>query len=221
MELIKEEQFDEIIYIGDIINASGISKYTKKDMEQGIYDTLAEFEDFKKDIHDKIKKLSPKSKIVWINGNHDGQRVEKAINEMPERKEILDLKKIFPGVKIVRYGSYYKVGDLYFTHGNKYGDHSTKQTLLDTMKNTVFGHTHTVAEYTKNTMVDDDPIFAKTIGCLCERDASYKPGEPNKWVNAFHVSYIRPDGKFYETTIRILKDGNFMFNGKVFRTKKK
>jgi predicted phosphodiesterase len=217
VDLVEDEQPDEIIYIGDVINATGISeKYSKKDFEQGMYDTMAEFESFMEKIHTPLRNAAPNAKFTITLGNHDGQRVDKAINGVPERAKLLDYRKLLPGIRVIPYGQLYSVGELSYTHGAYYGENCAKQMLIATNRNTIFGDTHTVSEYTKKSMVTGDTMFSKTIGCLTDRNPKYRPGTPNSWVNAFHIAYIRKDGKAYEFTIKLQKDGSFVWNGKIY-----
>ena len=215
-KFIKDEKPDEIIYIGDIINATGISKYTTKTMEDGIYETVGELEGFRDNVHLLLKACAPNAKFTLIGGNHEEQRIWKAIKENPERRKLLDLKTYLKDVRIVEYGKFHKVGDLYYTHGNFYGDTAPKKHLQLAMRNVVFGHTHTVSEYTMRSPTDTEPICAKNIGCLCDRNPDYMRNQYNAWVHAFHIAYINTDGSYYDYTIKLNK-GKFLFNGKIYQ----
>ena len=123
---------------------------------------------------------------------------------------------MLPGINVVPYGKLYNVGGLSYVHGAYYNEACAKKQLIATNRNTVFGHTHTLNEYVKRSMVDDEPMVARTIGCLTDKDPKYRPGEPNSWVNAFHIAFFRRDGKYYEYVIRMLNDGSFHWNGKTY-----
>jgi len=218
-KFIKDQKPDEIIYIGDIINADGISRYWTGDKEEGVYNTVLEIEGFVKDVHSKIKAAAPKAKIVMTGGNHLEARVRKAINEKLFRERLLDLKKYLPDVKILEYGLLYNVGKLHWTHGYYFGGNVAKKHLDVVDRNLIFGHTHTVTEWTKKSPIEDKPIFAKSIGCLCDLNPHYAHNMPNQWANAIHISYVFPDGSFQEFTIRIT-DGKFFYDGKWYSGRK-
>lgn len=215
IDFIKDEKPDEIIYIGDITNADGIGAYWEGDEEEGVYETVKEIEGFVRDVHSKVRAAAPNAKIILTGGNHLEARVRKAIKKKEFRRDQLEIKKYMPDVKIYEYGKVYKVGKLHYTHGWYFNTAHAKKHVDTFGKNLVYGHVHDVSEATKLSIIGEKPIMAKSIGCLCNRNPEYRKNMPNNWVHAFHIAYIRPDGDFYEYTIKII-NGKFFFNNKLY-----
>jgi len=211
----------KVIFMGDIINADGLSKkYRTVDAETGLLDTVTELKEFKKEIFDKIVRIVPEAEFIMLGGNHLEERIAKAIMENPKRGVLLNLEEYFPNVKLLNYNEYYKVGNLYYTHGHYFNDAHAKKHLVTVRRNLVYGHTHDTQEYTAKSPVDSEPTMAKSVGCLC-KDQEYAHKMPTSRVNAFHYMVANKDGTFYEFTIKINRDGTFYFNNKLYGKTKK
>jgi len=216
LDFIEDEKPDQIIYLGDIINGDGISKFWDGDEEEGVYDTANELEAFTRKIHDRIKAIAPKKcKFVLTGGNHFKQRADRAIERKPVRDRLLDIKQYMPDLEVYEYNELYNVGDLYYTHGIYHNDMHAKKTVLNTGRNVIMGHTHTIQQYTMQTMADDEPKTAKAIGCLCNVNPHYARHKPNAWAHAFHIAHVLRDGSFFDQTIQI-KHGKFIYNNKMY-----
>jgi len=218
-DFIRDMKPDEVILLGDYTNADQLSpKYRTTDAENGIYETIEELEGFIKEVVvGGIQKASPESKLVVLGGNHFEQRADKSIRENKSRERLLDLKQYFPhGVKFLKYNEFYKVGDLYYTHGMYCGELHAKKTLMAVTRNLIYGHVHDHQVFVKKSPVDSDPVMAKSVGCLCNPDPYYLHKTPNSWVNGFHIAFFRNDGRHYDYFIQIQKDGSFFFNNKLY-----
>ena len=163
--------------------------------------------------------VSSKCQKVFFIGNHEDW-IEQAIDKNPqgegywELDENLQLKE--RGWKLVELNGTYPLGKLTVCHGlytNIY--HARK--MVDTFSSSViYGHTHDLQEHTKVTPIDVADVHkGKSIGCLCNVNQAYGKNRPNKWVHAFSVVYLLPNGNFNEYTINIV-GGQFIWNGKIY-----
>ena len=106
LQVARDVEVDEIYNGGDAFNADGISKYTHKKMERGIYETMKEIEGFKRHVHDPLMRVLKPNKSFWCGGNHDMQRIEDLFSKLESKREepeliehfhnCLDLEQRFP-----------------------------------------------------------------------------------------------------------------------------
>lgn len=212
---IKDLKPQQIILGGDIIDADGtfgIDGWTADKVQS---DGLPAFErDVKllQSLLSSLQKNAPKAEIVYLEGNHE-ERYRRPLaryGELLKGKFDLVKESGFNG-KWIPYGDYnsfYKVGDMLFTHGTIYPDaHAKKMAMAYLPNKVVYGHIHDFQSYTTH---NGDPRkpgrYAITAGCLCGRLPDYKKGQPNKWVNGF-VTWTCVDGITTATPIIIEKWG--------------
>lgn len=224
LDYIKDLQPDQIILGGDIIDADGtfgIDGWTADKVQS---DGIPAFErDVKllRGLYADLQKASPKSKLVFLEGNHE-ERYRRPLSRYPELlKGKFDLVKEsgFKGLWIPYgdYDSFYKVGDMLFTHGTIYPDaHAKKMAMAYLPHKVIYGHIHDFQAYTTH---NGDPRrpgrYAVTGGCLCGRLPDYKKGQPNKWLNGF-VSWVSVNGVVSASPILVEKWG-FAVGRKVYR----
>lgn len=129
----------------------------------------------------------------------------------------IDLKKY--NMSIVKENGIINFGHLYYTHSTYLNEYHAKKTAVSYRKCMIYGHSHDVQSFMIHSPIDShEKILAKSIGCLCNLNPSYLEGKPNKWVNAFHIAYIREDGTFNEFEI-IITDGKFTSpDGRIYKT---
>ena len=83
--------------------------------------------------------------------------------------------------------------------------------------NLIYGHMHT--RESRDYM---HPVYSsviQTIGCLCMKEASYHGGRLNAWAQGFSIVYLMPDGRFFDSWVRIL-DGRCIVDGKTYEAKR-
>lgn len=211
---------DYLIYLGDCFDAYGISRHAKQDgldIEEGVWETYKEILGFKKDIYEPMKKLAKKGvQIKWTGGNHDEQRTREAIEALPSRAELLDLKLHFPDADICQYNESIRIGKVQFTHGIYTNDAHAKKSTLNFEDNIVYGHTHTSQEYTKVTMGEHDVHAGISMGCGCNKNPDYMKNKPNSWVHMIGVIYFWPNGNFNLYKVIVL-GGKAIFNDKFYK----
>jgi len=172
-----------------------------------------EYDSFQTEI---LNRINVENKI-WLYGNHEDW-IEQGIDTDPQRLEgmievehNLDLSE---WVKIP-VNKYYKIGKLYFTHGQYTNDAVAKKTVTAYEKSVIFGHSHGFQVYTKNSPVDQEPHAAYQCPCACLKNPDYQRNRPSNWVNGFGVFYIANNGYFNFYPAISIK-GKFIFNGKQY-----
>lgn len=222
---IKDFKPDQIILGGDITDGPphGFEGWTFEQVEK--YGYLAYDRDVAnvKQLISDIKKVSPKSKIIYLEGNHE-ERYQRMVRRYPQTltSRFVFGKEFGSDVKFIPYGDYdsfYRVGDCLFTHGTIFPDsHAKKMALAYLPSKVVYGHIHDFQSYTTH---NGDPRhagrYAVTCGCLCSRLPDYKKGHPNKWVNGF-VDWVSINGCTTPTP-HLIENGKFVIGGKVYGTK--
>ena len=216
-QFMSDTQPNYIIYTGDQMDLEMLMKITKNIPEHTpIHSDYEQFDA----IMTRHMKLCPKAKIVFIEGNHE-ERVRRLIEKHPTYAgSDIELERYFQfkkrGIEFIPFGKTFKLGKLYYMHGNYYGIHHAKKTVSAYGRSIIYGHTHDFQAHTMVTPLDvDDAHVAKSIGCLCTRNPNYKKGAPNRWVTGFHIAYFRQGGYFNDHFIKITR-GKFIYGGKVY-----
>lgn len=212
IKFIKKEKPNYVIIGGDLLDFYAISKFnTRKRNSKGINWCIEETNKELKignRILDKIDKASPKSKRVFIMGNHE-ERLDKFYLEYPQISESdirKELKLDERGYEFVDVGDYYKLGKLYFIHGDGYQvDNFTKKVAVSCRKNVRLFHNHTNQSYMITSPIgSEDKTEVKSAGCLCPNDPEYMKGIRNRWINSFFFGYVLDNGDFQDYTINII-----------------
>ena len=151
LKYIKKNKPDRIVQIGDFQDFYSVSKFDKDPKR---IDTLQDELDIGYDIWKDIKKSSKKSKLVYLEGNHEF-RLRKYLWRHPELHslEILKLENVLKtkelGIKFYRnVDTFYLKPNLIATHGAKddgcklsqHSGYSAKNTLEKVGINGISGH---------------------------------------------------------------------------------
>jgi len=216
LDFSKKIKPDYIIISGDLLDFQAISKYDlHKRNVIGINECIRETQKeikWANSVLDDIDKTFPKSKKVFIQGNHDVRYNKFYTYDYPQKEnnKIKDALKLDNrGWEYIDIGGYFKLGKLYFMHGEKFqGDLFAKQAAIKLRKNVRLWHNHTNQSYTITSPLDSkDIIECKSVGCLCGKDPVYLKGMTNRWINSFLFGYIdEKSGLFQDFTINIIKN---------------
>lgn len=207
---------EHIVFIGDCFDAEHLGSWTKDTVEEGLYKTLDEIDEFREEILQPLRGICPDSEYYWCGGNHDMQRIKDAIEDLEKRKRVIDLEKEFPDIKLTEYNQYVKIGKMHYTHGTYHNKYHARKHVDQYQVNVMYGHTHTTQTFTKHTKTDRQPIKATSIGAACDLNPSYMKNKPNAWVHAFGVVHYRKDGTFTAHVPEIINNET-IFNGKVYK----
>ncbi len=211
--------WDEVIYLGDLMDFDYISKFSKENIKLLSGKRFKGDYDYANQVLDRHQKLAPGAKFTLIEGNHDW-RVRKLIEKDPmfeglvELPENLRLKE--RGIKFVPFwndGTIYKVGKAHFVHGKYTNDAHAKKMASNYGVPIFYGHTHDVQVYSKVMLGKDKTVQAASLGCLCDPQA-YMRGGPDNWQQCFGVFHIRDDGFFNYYLVQIFKHSFISPEGK-------
>lgn len=214
LNYIKDLQPNQIVLGGDILDGPdhGVDSWTMEQVEKRGYMCYERDVKLLKAFMVMLKWAAPKAKIIYLEGNHE-ERYQRLVRRYPNTLKSrfrLD-RDACPEAKWIPYGDYdsfYKVGDMLFTHGTIFPDSHSKKMAMAYLPNKVtYGHIHDFQSYTTH---NGDPRkpgrYAVTSGCLCGKVPDYKKGQPNKWINGF-TSWICVNGVTTASPILIEKWG--------------
>lgn len=163
-----------------------------------------------------IKEAAPKSKIVYITGNHEDW-VEQYIDKHPEMEGLIEVRDHIKGVdKWIDFNRLFKVGKLHYIHGVYTNEFHSKKTVMNYLVNVIYGHDHGMQSYGMVAQQDQHGFMGKSVGCLCKDDMPFMKHKPNKWFKGFNYAYVRPDGNFNDYTV-VITNGTFTAEGKTYQ----
>lgn len=199
LQVMKMDEFDTIIILGDMLDMYSLSRFTKKPelLEGGIIRELTLGREFL----EKIRQLQPRADIIFILGNHE-RRLEKyicdhapALSGLIEYSSALGLKEL--DIKLV--DGMHKMGHVNFFHGVKVCSESAASArahFATYNMSMVIGHTHRLGSYFKTNLSTTYSVHE--AGCLCSLEPHYLDGKPfANWQQGFVVVYIDKKTKWY------------------------
>jgi len=199
-KFIKDYQPDTIVFNGDLLDCSGISKFQSIPGSSNLSNELSLCWQFLSD----VRTLCPNARIVYITGNHEwrwrSQLVENikdptmygVIRDSVSLSDLLHLNKLNIEFKdlpdnISRFDdNYIYLEGFFIGHWNRASKHSayTVKLLIDDKgANVVQGHTHRLGIHYKNTL--SRTLVGVETGCMCKVEPDYCMN-PN-WQSGFCV----------------------------------
>lgn len=227
LPFVRDYRPDVFIIGGDFLDFDAISSFnrhkrTSIGLNSVLKDTKREIMLGREMLREVRAAVGPKCEVVFLVGNHE-ERLEKFFLEYPQLFNefttldgALELTK--SGIKVVEQGGFYRLGKLYFMHGEKYGsDVFTKGAALKCRKSVRLFHHHTNQSYMITSELDgDDKIEVKACGCMCGMSPSFMKGSQNRWINSFFCGYVLPSGDYQDFTISVFKGHMIGPDGKVY-----
>lgn len=163
--------------------------------------------------------LSVSGRVAYIEGNHE-LWAQRFVEEVPQMEGVVDLPRQLRldelGISWTPHGQILSVGRVNFTHGWSASKYCAAAHLQEVGDHLFFGHTHTLQVHAARVGAGREPYIAASIGCLCDRNPHYLRGKPNRWVNAFAVIEVMPDGTF-TPIIPTIVNGQFVYSGQIFK----
>lgn len=164
------------VFLGDCIEAEGVSKYIKESVSaRAITDIGAEFDSFNS-LFDKFTANS--DEVLITKGNHCA-RLRDYADQHPEVASLInfeknihlkDRRKEGKKIRICEYNEALNIGKLWFTHGTYTGDNSAKKMVMAYQRSLCYGHTHSVACSSWVSPIDvRDKHTAYNLGCFVPR----------------------------------------------------
>ncbi len=175
--------------------------------------------------HLDIRQSNLKSLTEWsfLQGNH-----EKWVDDLLDEQPVLEgLVGIEENLKLAERGAiwipqrqHYKLGELYFIHGDYrkgYTQAYTAKAIAQIYgKSVVYGHMHTNQVYSAVTPFDELPYQVTGIGCLCGLNPIWRRNEASAWTNAFAYGYIQPDGRYNLYVVNVVEN-RFVVEGNTYK----
>lgn len=196
-----------VIFLGDVGNWESLSHWAALRAEQ-VY--IQEDISVVNRALDEIDVICDEHgvKKVFISGNHEEWSTLLEA-KYPVLRNQINLERLLLKHRSrwtwVPNNHFYKLGRLYFTHGNIRGVTKPEDMIKKTGKSVVYGHTH--GHSTQSLVSLDGEHAAWTAGCW----ASIEPPPPyarawvpEKWVHGFGLAQIRANGLFQFNYRRIL-----------------
>ena len=242
VQVAEDMQPEHIVLLGDMLDlAPWSTRYARpQDLMSTTNAALHE-------LHWQIAQLrlvAPKSKIYFLEGNHEA-RINRALVElMPEapgvravgeKKEAMSVERLLALESLdVEYVGPYGEGfwmwkdeaktPIWFTHGDvvRAGGGSTAAAILKSSRYTqIYGHIHRVEHVAKTIHGHRGPetIHALSPGCLCNLTPGILPGtkRANDWNQAFAVGILDAETGDCHYSLNMIENGRTFFNGKGYQ----
>jgi UDP-2,3-diacylglucosamine pyrophosphatase LpxH len=224
---LREEKPKWLILNGDVHDFWEISRFDLTPrIGQDFRDEIA----LGKAILRDFRRLLPRTRITWIEGNHEFRLRRYLIQNARELygvpglsvPELFDLKRLkidyvacHPAAS--RFiDNFIRVGNLYVGHWDKvamHGGYAAKGLVENKGVSILQGHTHRFGAHARTT-VDGRVLVGIENFSMCRRQASYV-ANPN-WQLGFSVVYLEPvSGRFHWYPIEI-RDRGFVWKGKEY-----
>ena len=202
----------EIVILGDYADFYAASAHGKHPKFTHVL--MDEISQVRKEL-ERLAKMFPKVKRVFIQGNHE-YRLERYIyNNAPDLFGIIDTRSILCldelGYEFVPYGSNQKYSvmgsKLYARHepiGG--GTHAANSTVDKAGCSMVFGHIHRIQQYRK-VFIDGADHMAASVGWLGDKDSPVMGYLKNhaQWQLAFGFVSVLDNGHFFLDTKHIIE----------------
>lgn len=199
-----------VLINGDLMDMPAFSRFEK---DWRMRTAGEEFEATRQFLRE-LRRLFPKAKIVFKEGNHDDRWERWLYNKAPEifgdSEFRLDIRLKFGELKIdhVKDKKIIKIGKLSILHGHEMaggagGVNPSRSTFLKTTSNVLVGHFHKTSNHTETTM-DGNIISVNSTGCLCGLNPLYMP------INRHNLgfAYVECDittGEYQIDNLKIIK----------------
>lgn len=215
-DFIRDFKPGTIHLLGDCCDNNSISKFDKDPARKlNLQDELDCVRDWLRELRD----ASPKSRIIYSEGNHE-YRLKKYL--MSEAKALAGLRALtldklldFDSLKI-RFQPQdrpYRIGHLLFTHGefvSRWSAMSAKRHFERYGCCTIHGHTHRLGAFYHTSL--NDTFVAFENGCLSTLTPDYMTAPD--WQNGFSV--IHHSNQFFNVEQVSIIHGRFTFRGKSY-----
>jgi predicted phosphodiesterase len=204
---------DCIILNGDIIDCYSLSRFEKDPRKRSFAYEL----DMLKSFFDQLKRLFPKSRIIFVQGNHEARYEKTILQRVPEfvDVELFNFDSVIQankyGIDVLGGKRLIKAGDLNIGHGHEMPSgfaapvNAARGFFMKGKANFLGGHHHATSTHTESD-INDKITGAWSTGCLCELHPYYMP--INKWNIGAATVEVSKSGMFEVNNFKII-------NGKV------
>jgi hypothetical protein len=217
-EFLKDFKPHHLLLVGDQLNMDSISFYNtdRPKLTEGKR-LKQEFKGFQEKILDELEAQIPsKCKKYFFIGNHE-YRINRLIEKNPQYEGFVEVENNLnlKDYKIIPFNEVIQIGNMYFAHGIYFNKYYAERTLRHYQKMLFIGHAHFPQIHTAVSPIDSLPKQCVGVGCLCNKNPSYKVNQPNAWVHQFLYWYMFGDGTFSYYIVTII-NGRCVINNKVY-----
>ena len=224
LRIIKVWKPDEIVLLGDCVDASGIySRLPAVNCDDAKYSPANDFAKAKAYLG-RVRDAAPKADIHYLEGNHEehiDRWIANNIKDENEREVFRSTMGCFSRLNLGGYGIFYyprtlvnvgvtvpgflRLDGCLFTHGEGASKHATSLLLDRHRQNIVHGHTHRAVCLSKR-MLDGNPIIAACPGTLSKLQMFYNHTSLTEWTHG--VGLQEWNGKLWHFNVAI-QDGEY------------
>jgi hypothetical protein len=181
------------------------------------------YDEYNRLLDARQKNLKSLKEWVYLEGNHE-KWISDLLDEQPVFEGLVEiqtnLKLEERGAKWIVQRGHYKLGHLYFIHGDYkrgYAATYTAKAIASIYgKSVVYGHFHQNQEYSALTPFDELPYQVSGVGCLSNVNPMWRRNEPSAWTNAFCYGYVLPDGQYNLYKVNVVNN-RFMVDGQLYK----
>lgn len=197
---------NKVIFLGDYLDCFMISRFSKNPRERM---SFADELKYSSELMDQIIDIFNGCSFTFIKGNHERRFEKYLMDNAPELigvsgstiQEQLDLEN--KGVeyidnvdKMEEEGEPYKIGELYYLHGDETGDGGSiniaRNKFMKVQQNIIFGHYHQIQSHMQRCF--NAVRGSWSVGCLCNTNPRYCPASQH--LLGFAIVEHEQDGTF-------------------------
>lgn len=211
---------DTVIINGDLVDFYEISRFSKDPKRIG---TLQHELDIAKYFLEEVRRILPRSHIIYMAGNHDA-RMNEFLKNHPNIASLraLTLESLLTlhdlGIQFIPYEERLHFGDLVIWHGDKANKHAAASYLNDWVVSGIFNHKHNMQVMHKRSIWRDDVVVMN--GCMCDMNQAYIKGGEANWQHGWCVVQRVGNNRSVIEPIRVV-DGRFLYHSHSFVVGKK
>ncbi len=211
-----------VVSLGDDADCYHWSSFTKSRYEHPAYLRRWDAETERAAVWaewDRVRAASPRSKRIYIAGNHEERVIKNMRSKSPETElEGDDFVGVFQVAKwwhyiVPKWKEGIKLGKLRLTHGHTASKYAVVRMLEQWGTNVVFGHTHKRREWSHRNR-DGVEYGSWNVPCHQRLDPGY--AKYPDWTHGFAFAKFLPNGTFNLQIIPLV-GYRFLFGDKGYR----
>ncbi len=172
----------------------------------------------------QLRKLAPKARIVFIEGNHEDRLRRYLWERAPELFGVISTQKLLNldllKIEFIPYGETLELGVASFTHDlGKAGDNAHRQARADYEGCAVIGHTHGM-EFSVKANRKGVPAFGATFGWGGDHEYikyTHSHKAVKNYIHGFGTAYLEPKTGHFHTVLHPIVDGKVVVEGKLLK----
>jgi hypothetical protein len=189
-----------VVSMGDFIDCFSVSKYSKSPTRAlGLDEEVASANA----VLDEIDRIAPKSRRIYIAGNHEDRLQRYLQDKAPELFAFIDIPKLLRlesrGWEYVPYKECIRLGKLNLTHDVGSAGRYNAYRALDTFQAPVVtGHTHRLSYVVEGDATGGTQVSAQFgwLGDVEQIDYMHRVQAKRNWTSGFGYGYRNPQSDY-------------------------